>query len=246
MKQEVVWGKRLRWFAEDFASIELLNLQNGDWDKLKKDLREVIYPGHSKIQGSDYDLAFDRVKVGEAQRHIRGVLEEIAARNKQVLKNDPKEHPNNRQQKPFQLPLEGDRRKSVIDGKVLDSYLPTKLFVMIEPDGDVWAMYSSTNLATMLYMTFHDALMYSGLARHILTCDNRDHPKKLYVSKRKPRADRNGHYCTYRCCHVESTRRNREADVSAQSDRDHKNYKAKIEKRQGRPTKVQRRIKKKI
>jgi len=209
MKQDKEWIKALRWLAEYFAPLKLLDLRDKDWDKLKLDMHEVLLPGTTNAPGSNYDIAFQRPDVGEAQRNVCGVLESIATRNGQVLKNDPNEAPNNLQQKIYPLRMPDAHRDVVIDGKVLKWVKPTQLSIVIEPDAKVRTFYESIDLPTMVYLTLRDALMHSGATDWILICDNRD-CQKLFLSKRKPRQDRSGHYCSYRCCHLESTRRYRE------------------------------------
>lgn len=210
MKHEEDWVRVLRWFTEYFSGLKLLELKDKDWDRLKVDLRAVLFPGTTNKPGSNYDLAFNHSDVGEAQRNVKGVLQRIAWRNKLVLKNDPNEHPNNLQQEHFPLRLP-DAHRDVIgeDGKTLKWVKPLQLYVVIEPNADVWTFYDSINLPTIVYLSLRDALMLSGLTGSILTCDSRD-CGKLFLSKRKPRQDRAGHYCTYKCCHLESTRRYRE------------------------------------
>jgi len=240
MKHEIGWAKAWKWFAEDFAGLRLLELKDREWDQFKEEMHSKLFPGQPRKPGSDYDMAFNRRDAGEAQRNVRGVLERIARRNKLVLKNDPNEHPNNLQQEHYELRLPDAHRDIMgPDGKKLKriSFLqsdflpspgssalrrgraatmrshslvkPLQLYVVIEPDARIWTFYRSLHLPTMIYLCLRDALMLSGITGHILTCDNRD-CGKLFLSKRKPRQDRNGHYCSYECCHRESTRRYRE------------------------------------
>jgi hypothetical protein len=224
MKRNKEWLTVLRWFAEDFSRLELLRLTDKDWDKLKLDLHDILLPGEKGniTPGTNYDIAFNRVAVGEAHRNVRGVLQLITQRNKQVLEKNPNEDPNNLRQEIYPLLIEEasmDALPKVGDGKILKVRFPTKLNVIIEPNGMVWTGYSTAHLPTWVYLTFCDALRYSGVTGQILICDNRN-CERIFLANRKPREDRTGHYCSYTCCHRESTRRYREDGNT------HESYKA--------------------
>ncbi len=187
MKQDARWKPALKWLVGDFAELRLGELQDKGWDKLKRDLHKALYPGQKR--SADYDESFSHSAVAEAQSNVRNVLSEIATKNR---------HPEHQKQKRVELKLRGMQLQDL------------RTVVAIEPDGRIWNAYYSKDLRTVIYLTLIDAIRYSGAASQIRSCDNR-FCGKFFFSKRKPRDDRNGHYCSYPCCHRESTRRYRES-----------------------------------
>ena len=109
-----------------------------------------------------------------------------------------------------------------------------KVWVIRAQDGELYKGVSlnpnEPNVTGLIRFAFVESLTQAGIkADQILLCDNRD-CRKLFVSSRKPRGDRKAHYCSIPCCHLESTRRQREEPGYKEQERkrSNKRYRTKV------------------
>jgi hypothetical protein len=168
------------WFTE-FAALELLDLNEAGWKKLNQEILDAL-------AGDATEVWFNRSAVGEAQQTVKRLLNALAVVNRRILAGETQDGP---------MPAAVESIRSGV------------LQVYVQADGRMQGRLRTGELSTLAALTLSDILRSSNLRTHLLTCDNRD-CKKFFVSKRKPRADRDAHYCTPACCHLESTRRLRE------------------------------------
>lgn len=218
--------KRLRWFVNDFANLNLAGLMfdANQWETCRKQLFRHLYPGKKLTPQHDFHLIQSR-DVVTAQGDVKSILAGIADENRNK-RPDPRTYSSMTRGR--QAAAQYDRlsalrlqRPQHVGRLTLSSQV---LHIIRAPDGTLHQVYSfdlsNPNGATLIKAVFLDALMGAGIsAEQILSCENRK-CTNLFISTRKPRRDRKAHYCSVLCCHRESRRRYLEDPINRKKERE--------------------------
>lgn len=118
------------------------------------------------------------------------------------------------------------------------------VYLLAHKDGFV-PRYVSTDFPTMAYQSAIFLIDRLGLhAKDFLRCDY-EKCGRVFVPLRKPHAGAKQHFCSGKCGRIVSARASRlskqDRAKAAERERSHRNYKKRVEKRTGKPTRVKRR-----
>lgn len=226
---------RLRWFVHDFANMDWVELSEGEWAALRKQLFRHLYPDEKLTKHHEFQL-IDKRSVAAAQFDVKAIVRGIAQDNVRNMPDPRTYGSGSRWRKDVAL----WRRQSARRAQHLVHFGTVKLsnleFRLIRaPDGTVQKRpgldYNNPDGRGFIKASFMEALTEMGTrAEQIMMCQNQT-CQKLFVSLRKPRRDRNAHYCSVHCCHVESRRRYLEDPMNRKKERERNRARYKIKAR---------------
>src|SRR5215470_15756026 len=89
MIHSVTSFKRLKWFV-DFGNLNLVELKDGEWDKLKRDLFRQVFSDERATRSQDFIRFTQRTDIANARSDVKRTLKAIAQWNNSQRPLDPR------------------------------------------------------------------------------------------------------------------------------------------------------------